>query len=66
MITISLAGLGIVLLKIMALMLIMLFSAIIILWPVNDSPISLTQKIVYVGFNIVAALVIFGAVQFTA
>ena len=66
MITISLAGLGMFLMKLAALLIIMIFSAMIILWPVNDKPISMMQKIVYAGFCIVTALVIFGAIQFTA
>lgn len=66
MITFSLMGVIAVLLKIISVILIMVFGALIILWPVNDKPISITQKIVFAVFSIVTALIVFGVIQFTA
>ena len=64
MITISLAGFLLVLAKMVAVGLIMLFSAIIILWPINDQKVSKTQKVIYAVVNVAAALVMFGIVKF--
>ena len=64
MITISLAGFMLVLAKMASVVLIMLFSAMIILWPINDQPVSKTQKVIYGIVNIIAALFVFGVIQF--
>jgi len=65
MITISLAGLMLFFAKMVSIAMIMLFSAMIILWPINDQPVSKTQKVIYGIVNIIAAFCVFGVIQFT-
>ena len=66
MFTVSVASLMLLLAKFIAVGLIMLFSAMILLWPINDQKVSKTQKVIYCIVNIIAALCIFGVIKFSA
>ena len=66
MITISFAGLFIVVVKLLGLLVVAAFSAVIVLWPVSEQPVSKTQKVIFAIVNIIAALIMFGIVKFTA
>lgn len=65
MITISLISAGIFILKFMAVVISMLFGGMIILWPINDKPVSKTQKAIFAVFSVSVAAMIFGVIQFT-
>jgi hypothetical protein len=64
MITISLATVGLALMKMCVLLFIMAIGAMIILWPVNDKPVSKTQKVIFAVYSICAALTVFGVIRF--
>jgi hypothetical protein len=66
MITLSLLAIGQFAARVIAVLLIMLFGAMIFLWPINDGKISKTQKILYGIFSAISAMCIFGVIKFSA
>lgn len=64
MIEVSIASLFIVVVKLLGLIVVAIFSAVIVLWPVSEQPVSKTQKVIFAIVNIIAALIMFGVIKF--